>query len=131
MAQDEKVSRYEVNRNVRMVLARHDADLSRVDYSFTGNTVYLYGDLIKPHRDFSPKEIEDLAREISSLQHVRDIQFDLNNWKLISAGGSWTIAKTKKFMIPTGAVQDDSSVVLENPEELSDVLEDIQPDKKK
>ena len=131
MAQDEKVSRYEVNRNVRMVLARHDADLSRIDYSFTGNTVYLYGDLIKPNRDFSPKEIETLAREISSLQHVRDIQFDLNNWKLLSAGTNWKIIKTKKFMLPTGAVLDDSPVVIENPEELSDVLQDIQPDKKK
>ena len=30
MSQDEKVSRYEVNRNVRMVFTRHDADLSTI-----------------------------------------------------------------------------------------------------
>jgi len=68
MQQDEQLSRYEVNRNVRMVLIRHDADLARIDYSFIGQTVYFYGDLVRPTMDFSVQEIEVLAREISALK---------------------------------------------------------------
>ncbi len=96
MPPEDQVSRYEVNRKVRMIFTRHDADLSKIDYSFMGSSVYLYGDLVRPDRDYSAQEIESIAREISALPHVRDIQFELNNWVILSSGESWQINKTKK-----------------------------------
>ncbi|MGV8056481.1 MAG: hypothetical protein AB2L12_00365 [Smithellaceae bacterium] len=136
MRQDEQVSRYEINRNVRMVFTRHDVDLTRIDYSFMGNTVYLYGDLIKPAGDFSAQEIENIVREIAALPHVRDIQFDLNNWILVSSGNAWQVtrnkksASTKQAAHPGGSLGD-STVVIEKAEELKVVLDDLQANSKK
>jgi hypothetical protein len=135
MRQEEQVSRYEVNRNVRMVFTRHDADLTRVDYSFMGSTVYLYGDLVRPDGDFTPQEIEIMAREISALPHVRDVQFDLSNWLVASSGDSWQITRTKKSTAAHAAHRagsaEDSTVVIEKTEDLMDVLEDLDTDSKK
>ncbi len=136
MSQDKQVSRYEVNRNVRMVFTRHDADLTRIDYSFTGNTVYLYGDLVKPDGDFSAQDIDILAREISALPHVRDIQFNLNNLTVVSSGDSWQVTRTKKSAAAAGAAHQpgssgDSTVIINKVEEIKVVLDDLQADAKK
>ncbi|PKN19490.1 MAG: hypothetical protein CVU71_08270 [Deltaproteobacteria bacterium HGW-Deltaproteobacteria-6] len=130
MSQDEKVSRYEVNRNVRMVITRHDVDMTRIDYSFMGSTVYLNGDLVRLGGDFSPKEIEIIVREIVALPHVRDVQFDLNNWMVASSGDSWEI-KLRKKESTTGktgrtGLSDDSTVVIEKAEDLEVVLDEIE-----
>lgn len=135
MAQNDPVSRYEVNQKVRMVFARHEADLSMIDYSFMGSTVYLYGDLVRQDRDYSAKEIEGIVREISAIPQVRDIQFDLNNWVVFSAEGSWQINKTRKTTLTRAAGQPgaagDATVVIDNPENLRDVLDDIELNLKK
>lgn len=135
MAQNDSVSRYEVNQKVRMVFARHDADLSMIDYSFMGSTVYLYGDLVRPDRDYSVKEIEAIVRDISAIPQVRDIQFDLNNWIVLSAEGSLQINKTRKTTLARAAGQPtasgDATVVIDNPENLRDVLDDIELNLKK
>lgn len=132
MPQNEQVSRYEVNRNVRMVFTRHDADLTRIDYSFMGSTVYLDGDIVKTDGDFSLQEIETIAREISALPHVRDVQFNLNNLTVVPYGDSWQVTRTLKSVAATGTADYsiDSTVVIEKAEELKDVLEDIQADSK-
>jgi hypothetical protein len=135
MAQNNSVSRYEVNQKVRMVFARHEADLSMIDYSFMGSTVYLYGDLVRQERDYSAKEIEAIVRDISAIPQVRDIQFDLNNWVVLSAEGSWQINKTRKTTLTRAAGQagalGDSTVIIDKPEELRDVLDDIELNLKK
>jgi hypothetical protein len=136
MRQDEEVSRYEVNRNVRMVFTRNDADLTRIDYSFMGNTVYLYGDLVKPDRDFSAQEIEAIAKELSALPHVRDIQFNLDNWIAASSGDSWQFTRARKSVTTKGAARQagssgDSTVIIEKAEDLTVVLEDLQAESKK
>jgi hypothetical protein len=132
---DDKVSRYEINRNVRMVLTRHDVDLTRIDYSFMGSTVYLYGDLVRPGRDYSAKEIEFIVREIAALPHVRNIQSDFNNWLVIPSGNSWRITKTKKSAVTRAAYQsgslEDSTVVIDKEEKIADVLDDLGLDSKK
>jgi hypothetical protein len=129
MQQDDQVSRYEVNRSVRMVFTRHDADMTRIDYSFMGSTVYLYGDLARPDGDFSPQEMEAMARELSALPHVRDIQFNLDNWLVLSSGDSWKISLTRKSHAPKAARQTgtlaDSTVVVEKAEDLEVVIDDI------
>ena len=132
MQQDEQVSRYEVNRNVRMVLIRHDADLTRIDYSYMGSTVYFYGDLVKSSGDFSVQEIEVLAREISALPHVREIQFHFNNWMVASSGDSWQVIRTKKKSDATfgaayqAGASGDSTIVIEKAEKLINVLKDLE-----
>jgi len=136
MSQDEKVSRYEVNRNVRMVITRHDVDMTRIDYSFMGSTVYLNGDLVRLDGDFSRKEIEIIAREIAALPHVRDIHFELNNWMVASSGDSWEIklrkkeTAAKKAAYQTG-LSDDKTVIIEKAEDLEVVLDEIEADEKR
>lgn len=136
MSQDEKVSRYEVNRNVRMIFARHDADLTRIDYSFMGSTVYFNGDLVRVNGDFSAQEIEIIARDISALPHVRDMHFDLNNWVVASSGdSSWHVNRRKKAAYIKGAAgqagSSDTTVVIEKADELQNVLADLKAKKKK
>ncbi len=130
MPPEDQVSRYEINRKVRMIFTRHDADLSKIDYSFMGSSVYLYGDLVRPDRDYSAQEIESIAREISALPHVRDIQFELNNWVILSSGESWQINKTKKSVVLPSTRQPgalgDSTIVIDKAEKLTDVLDDIE-----
>ena len=132
---DNQVSRYEINRNVRVVLTRHNVDLQKIDYSFTGSTVYLYGDLVRSDRDFSAQEIDLLLRGIAALPHVRNIQIDFNNWLVISAGSSWQITRTKKPAITRVAGQSgslgDSTVVIDKEEKIADVLDDLEPGSKK
>jgi hypothetical protein len=129
MTPDDPVSRYEINRNVRIIFTRHDVDLSMIDYSFTGSTVYLYGDLVRAEGDYSVKEIESIVREISALPHVHDIQFALNNWVVLSAEGSWQINKTRKSAVTRAAGQPgalgDSTVVIDKSEKITDVLDDL------
>jgi hypothetical protein len=135
MPPHELPSRYDVNRNVRMIIARNNADLSRIDYSFTGSTVYLTGDLVKPDGDFSVQEIETLARDISAVPHVRDIQFNLANWMVVSSGDSWQVNRTRKSAAAGRAAHQaspgDSTVVIHKAEKLAHVLEDIKAGSKK
>lgn len=133
MPQNEQVSRYEVNRNVRMVFTRHDADLTRIDYSFMGSTVYIDGDIVKTDGDFSLQDIETIAREIAALPHVRDLQFNLNNLTVVPSGDSWQVTRTMKPATATGTAgfSVESTIVIEKSEELKAVLDDIQADSKK
>jgi hypothetical protein len=135
MPSDEQVSRYDINRKVRMVFTRHDADLTRIDYSFMGSTVYLNGDLVRLDGDFSASEIELFIREIASLPHVHDIQFDLNNWLVIHSGDSWKITRTRKSAVTRATGQPgtagDSTVVIDKVEDLVDVLDELNPNSKK
>ncbi len=126
MSPEDQVSRYEINRNVRMVLTRNDADLTKIDYSCMGGTVYLYGELVRQDRDYVAKEIDSIIGEIAALPHVHDIQFDLNNWLVVSSGNSWRITKTGKAAITRalGSLED-STVVIDKAEKLTDVLEDL------
>lgn len=129
MRENEQVSRYEINRNVRMIFTRHDADMTKIDYSFMGNTVYLYGDLTRTDGDFSPQEIEVMVKELSALPHVRDIQFNLNNWLVLSSGDSWKASMTKKLpgikSARQGGAAADTTIVIEKTEDLEVVLDDI------
>ena len=129
------VSRYEVNRQVRMVLNRHDIDLTKVDYSCIGGTVYLSGELLKSSEDdIAPAMIESLFKEIARISGVRNVQTDLQNWTISSEGGSWQITKSKKKSRDTGprAIQQGGTgeaaedIHIETSEDIADVLKDIQ-----
>lgn len=130
MRQDDQVSRYEVNRSVRMVITRHDADLARIEYSFLGSTVYLSGDLVRPNGEFSAQEVENIVRELAALPHVRGLQFDLNNWLVDNSGDSWQVNRIRKTVGLQGAptrtgISDETTLVIEREEDLQTVLDDI------
>jgi hypothetical protein len=128
------VPRYEVNRQVRVVLNRHDIDVARVDYSSIGGTVYLSGDLIKnSESDLVPAAIEGLMRDITCISGVRDVQTDFQNWVICNAGGAWQITKGKKKTRDSGvqraqqggqadAAQD---IHIEKSEKIADVLKEM------
>ena len=74
--------------------------------------------------------------EIAALPHVRDTQFDLNNWVVVASGNSWQITTKAKKSAPTRAAalsgsSDDSTVVIDKAEKLTDVLDDLGADSKK
>ncbi len=130
------VSRYEVNRKVRTILIRHDVYLAMIDYSFIGGTVYLSGEIIKsPEGEFTPSGIEEIAREITGLSGVRNIQFDLQNWVIASSGLSWQITKKKKPALDHAIFKDssiasmDDTVHIKKDEGIADVLKEIEKEK--
>jgi len=130
MHYNQQTSRYEVNRKVRIVITRHDGDLTRIDYSFLGKTVYLSGDLTKPDRDFSAHEIETIATDILAIPDVMDIIFDLNNWLIESSGDAWEVRPLKQAgrladHAGSSGTSDDATIVIKQAEELRMVLDDM------
>ena len=128
------VSRYEINRQVRSVLNRHDIDLTKIDYSCIGGTVYLSGELFKSSEgDIAPAMIESLFKEIARISGVRNVQSDLQNWNISAEGNSWQITKSKKKSRDTGVpvtsqggmAEVAKDVHIETSEEIADVLNDL------
>lgn len=128
------VPRYEVNRQVRVVLNRHDIDVTRVDYSSIGGTVYLSGDLFKnSDSDLVPAAIESLMRDITGISGVRDVQTDFQNWFISNSCGAWQITKGKKRSHDIGALvsqqggQADAAqeTHIEKSEKIADVLKEM------
>lgn len=134
MRHSEQISRYEVNRQVRMVITRHDGDLTQLDYSFLGKSVYLSGSLSKPNRDFAAKEIQSIATDIMAIPDVKDIIFDLNNWIVESSGNAWQVKplrKPGKLIYTSGPAtgsSEDATHVIEKADKLESVLDDINKD---
>lgn len=128
-----EVSRYEVNRQIGVVLNRHDIDVTRLNYSFIGGTAYLSGSLLKnSESDLVPATIENLLKEIVGLLGIRDVQTDFQNWSINNAGGAWLIAKREERRSDIGNVsrwggQTDASreVHIETSENISDVLKNV------
>lgn len=96
------VDRYEINRKIRNILIRYDVDTTKIDYSFIGNTAYLYGELRKNRKDeeFELGSLEQMVKEITRINGVRYIQFDLRNWIINYSGMSLNITKGKAGPAP-------------------------------
>jgi hypothetical protein len=78
------------------MLTRHAVDLSLLQYSCAGETLYLYGSLKKdPKGDFKAPAIEILIKELMGIQDVRSLQFDLTNWNINADYESMSIAHKK------------------------------------
>jgi transcriptional regulator of aromatic amino acid metabolism len=121
------VSRYEINRQVRGVLNRHDIDLAKIDYSCIGGTVYLSGELFKTNDcDIVPAMIESLFKEIARISGVRNVQSDLQNWSISASRNSWQITKIKKKLRDTGMAEAAEDVHIGTSEEIAEVLNDMQ-----
>ncbi|MEW5775155.1 MAG: hypothetical protein AB1916_16680 [Thermodesulfobacteriota bacterium] len=76
-----EVNRYKVNQEAQAVLVRNGADLATLSYSFTGQTLYLSGSLLRgPDDQFTPEEVRGLAQDLLRHPHIGGLQFDLDNW---------------------------------------------------
>ena len=96
MQTKDQISRFEINRSVKRVLVRHAVDLMVLQFYCSGESVYLSGKLKKdPRGEFNPAQIEALVRELSSLPHVKNLQFDLSNWNLIYEPGFINVNKKR------------------------------------
>lgn len=126
------ISRYEVNQKVRGILNRYDIDLTKVDYSCIGNTVYLSGELFKTNEsDIVPAMIDSLFKEIARLSGVRNVQCDLQNWSVSCVGSSWQIMKSKKktfdiYVRETQQGDETKDIEIDTSEDIADVLKDMQ-----
>ena len=130
------VSRYDINHQVRMVLNRHYIDLTRIDYSFIGHTVYLSGELRKTSEDdLVPPVIESLLNEIARLSNVHSVQCAFKNWNISFGENAWQITKSKKKLRDTGGVPESQQggamseaakdVHIKTTEKIADVLKDM------
>jgi len=126
-------SRYDVNREVRIVLVRHCVNLSEINYSFIGSTVYLYGALHKDlEGEFTPAHIELLLKDLRRLEPVRNLHVDPENWSITSDVFSLIIKKRREVLV-TGQDRAEN-ILIDGSDKIRDVLKDIQkemdPDKK-
>ncbi len=89
-------SRYEINRKIRHILVSHNADMTKIIYSFVHRTVYLNGSLVKEsHEEFNIVIIKGIIAELMKLPRVQKVQFDLDNWLINSEPGELNIVKKK------------------------------------
>ncbi len=91
-----EISRYEINRKIRQVLVSHNADMTKINYSFIHRTVYMSGNLVRESQgEFSLSVIEAMIRELMKLPRVQKIQLDLENWIISNEPGALNIIKKK------------------------------------
>ncbi len=91
------MSRYDINRKVKVALVRNAVDLAQLKYSCTATNVHLWGFLNKdPEGDFTPTGVERLLKDVSRLPEVRHVRVDIENWDIQSGDGGWIITGKKK-----------------------------------
>jgi hypothetical protein len=92
-----ELSRYEINRKIRHVLVSHNADMTKINYSFVNRTVYMYGSLVRESREeFNISIIKGIMTELMKLPRVQKVQFDLDNWLISNEPGELNIVKRKR-----------------------------------
>ena len=87
-----EINRYKVNQLAQACLVRHAVDLSKLNFSFTGQSLHLSGLLRKsPAGEFSAEEIKTLVLDLARLDHVRYLQAELDNWSVSQEFGTWDV----------------------------------------
>ncbi len=87
-----EINRYKVNQMAQACLVRHAAELSRLSFSFTGQSLHLSGLLRKsPAGEFTAEEVKDLVEDLVRLDHVRFLQTELDNWTVAQEFGAWDV----------------------------------------
>jgi len=88
-----EINRYKVNQDAAAILVRAGADLGKLAYSFTGATLYLSGELQRdPAGQFTPEEVRSLGAELLRHPHIKNLQFELENWVVTQEFGVLTAA---------------------------------------
>jgi hypothetical protein len=119
-------SRYKANQAVKSALIRHYVDLSFLDFSTVGSTVYLSGTLKKdPSGEFTASGLEAMLREIVRIPGVHGLQADLVNWMISYSGAGFELHRKHRPQGSSGASQ---AVRIARQEDVQDVLDGIQDD---
>lgn len=88
--------RYERNKYINTVLARHAVDLTRLSCSCSTHSIVLSGYLSKqPTGDFTPQGVEALLKELDANPFRMSIQCTLGNWDVSCVRGSWQVQQKK------------------------------------
>lgn len=76
-----EINRYKVNQEAQSILVRNGVDLTKLSYSFTGQTLYLSGSLLRdPAAQFTVDEVRNLAQELLRHPHIANLHWELDNW---------------------------------------------------
>jgi hypothetical protein len=117
-------SRYQTNQAVKSALIRHYVDLSSLDFSTFGSTVYLSGTLKKdPSGEFTASGLEAMLREIVRIPGVHGLQADLDNWMISYSGAGFELHRKHR---PQGSSEASQTVRIARQEDVQDVLDGIQ-----
>jgi hypothetical protein len=117
------ISRYQINQYVKAALVRHFADLSVLNFSTTGSTVYLSGSIRKdPKGEFPKVGLEALLREIVRSPGVRSLQANVDNWVINYTGAGFELYRK---VIQRGGSGAGETVHIGESEYVQEVLEDI------
>lgn len=123
--EQDQYSRYRVNQQVRAVLVRHAVNLALLEYSFTGQTLYLYGSLGRdPSGELRPVDVQGLLKEVGRLPLVKAVQVDVDNWTIYDSEGSWQAVKRR---VPAQG-REDSTLHIKREEFINEVLDDLEKD---
>ena len=94
-------SDFRINSLVRSVFARHWIDLQRVRYASFGGAVRVSGELCvlggQPQAKIDAARVEILEAEIRRLNGVKQVYFDLSNWRQ-GVSGAWENVKQHRTL---------------------------------
>jgi hypothetical protein len=123
-------ARYEINRQVKMVLTRHAVNLETLSVSSSNSLVYLYGVLQEETgRDFTVKDIDNIFTEIEHIPHVKGIIPDFENWTISNLEGSWQASSRRRAQQSAPAAIDSKDYTLSEKDKIADVLKKMKQEK--
>lgn len=124
-----QLARYEINRQVKMVLTRHAVNLETLSISSSNSLVYLYGVLQEESgRDFTVKDIDNIFTEIEHIHNVKGIIPDLDNWTISNLEGSWHACSHRRAQQSAPAAMDSEDYTISEKDKIADVLKKIKQD---
>ncbi len=86
------IQRFEFNRSLTCILARHSVNLNRLSLSIAGPLVCFSGRLEPYHSGaFETKDIRALLRDLESLPYRLRLLFQLDNLQMEKHGSAWSI----------------------------------------
>ena len=110
------LTRFQTNKQIQAVLNQFGLDLSLLQFSFVGQTVYYSGRIDKStDAKFFPQELIDCFTAVSRIPEVRAQRFDVDNWVVETSGEGWYVSSKEQ---PRQPVSPDKTVyVRDNPED--------------
>jgi hypothetical protein len=124
------LARYEINRQVKMVLTRHAVNLETLSISSSNSLVYLYGVLQEESgRDLTVKDIDNIFKEIDHIPNVKGIIPDFENWTISNLEGSWHASSRHKLQQSAPAAINSEDYTISEKDKISDVLKKMSQEK--
>jgi len=116
-------SRYDINRKIKSCLVTHKADLTEIKFSFSGKRASFQGKLAKSSgAEFKVEEIENLCKAIAALPAIKFLNFELEDWTIVSTMGSFVISK--KIIAGSAVIGKSTHLIIKNDEKIEDLLAD-------